>query len=567
MDNVRLAELLFPNVKETPADMEAKYPKRILAEGAKVTRFAPSPTGFVHFGGLFPVTVCERLAHISGGVFYLRIEDTDAKREVAGAAEALIKVLAHYGINFDEGAVLDENGKIADKGIYGPYKQSMRGEIYHVFAKDLVKRGLAYPCFTTADELDELNAQDKKAEIAEKKSWDENEWLAQAEARRQQKFKERAITIEEVEEHLKNGDAFILRILANGDPEKKTKFTDLVKGELEIPENDEDFVLLKSDGIPTYHFAHAVDDHLMGTTHVVRGEEWLPSLAKHIQLFNYLGFKLPKYMHISQIMRLDENGNKKKLSKRDMGANLDDYKRLGYDPDCVMEYVIGLLNSNYEEWHMQNPEKTYRDFPFNIKKMSVSGCLFDFNKLNDVSKNIISRMDAETVYSRFLDWCNEFDKDFAAIIKENESCERAVVSIGRGGKKPRKDYGTWVELREYSELFYDGYFKVIDEYPENFDKNDIKSALSKFLESFDASDDQNVWFEKIKTVASSLGYAADMKDYKANPENYKGSVADISMFIRIAVTGKMNSPDMFTVMQILGENRVRARISSMIEKL
>ena len=567
MDNIRLAELLFPNIKETPADMEAKYPKRILAEGAKVTRFAPSPTGFVHFGGLFPVTVCERLAHLSGGVFYLRIEDTDAKREVAGAAEALIKVLAHYGINFDEGAVLDENGKIADKGIYGPYKQSMRGDIYRVFAKDLVKRGLAYPCFTTADELDELNAQDKKAEIAEKKAWDENEWLAQAEARRQQKLKERAITIEEVEEHLKNGDAFILRILANGDPEKKTKFTDLVKGELEIPENDEDFVLLKSDGIPTYHFAHAVDDHLMGTTHVVRGEEWLPSLAKHIQLFNYLGFKLPKYMHISQIMRLDENGNKKKLSKRDMGANLDDYKRLGYDPDCVMEYVIGLLNSNYEEWHMQNPEKTYRDFPFNIKKMSVSGCLFDFNKLNDVSKNIISRMDAETVYSRFLDWCNEFDKDFAAIIKENESCERAVVSIGRGGKKPRKDYGTWVELREYSELFYDGYFKVIDEYPENFDKNDIKSALSKFLESFDAADDQNVWFEKIKAVASSLGYAADMKDFKANPEKYKGSVADISMFIRIAVTGKMNSPDMFTVMQILGEKRVRARISSMIEKL
>ena len=567
MDNIRLAELLFPNIKETPADMEAKYPKRILAEGAKVTRFAPSPTGFVHFGGLFPVTVCERLAHLSGGVFYLRIEDTDAKREVAGAAEALIKVLAHYGINFDEGAVLDENGKIADKGIYGPYKQSMRGEIYHVFAKDLVKRGLAYPCFTTADELDELNAQDKKAEIAEKKAWDENEWLAQAEARRQQKLKERAITIEEVEEHLKNGDAFILRILANGDPEKKTKFTDLVKGELEIPENDEDFVLLKSDGIPTYHFAHAVDDHLMGTTHVVRGEEWLPSLAKHIQLFNYLGFRLPKYMHISQIMRLDENGNKKKLSKRDMGANLDDYKRLGYDPDCVMEYVIGLLNSNYEEWHMQNPEKTYRDFPFNIKKMSVSGCLFDFNKLNDVSKNIISRMDAETVYSRFLEWCEEFDPEFAALVKENADCERAVVSIGRGGKKPRKDYGTWVELREYSELFYDGCFKVVDEYPENFAKSDIKAALSKFLESFDTSDDQNVWFEKIKAVASSLGYAADMKDFKANPENYKGSVADISMFIRIAVTGKMNSPDMFTVMQILGEDRVRARIASMIEKL
>lgn len=567
MDNIRLAELLFPNVKETPADMEAKYPKRVLPEGAKVTRFAPSPTGFVHFGGLFPVTVSERLSHLSGGVFYLRIEDTDAKREVAGAAESLINILAHYGINFDEGAILDESGKIADRGIYGPYKQSMRGEIYRVFAKDLVKRGLAYPCFTTADELEELGAQDKKAEIAEKKEWNESEWLAQAEARRKQKEKERSITLEEVEEHLKNGDPFVLRILSNGDPDKKTKFTDLVKGDIEIPENDEDFVLLKSDGIPTYHFAHAVDDHLMGTTHVVRGEEWLPSLAKHIQLFNYLGFRLPKYMHISQIMRLDENGNKKKLSKRDMGANLNDYTRLGYDPDCVMEYVIGLLNSNYEEWHMQNPEKSYLDFPFSIKKMSVSGCLFDFNKLNDVSKNIISRMDAEKVFSRFLRWCEEFDGEFADIIKQNPDRERAIISIGRGGKKPRKDYGTWVELREYSALFYDEYFKVVDEYPENFAKSDIKSALEKFLETFDPADDQNVWFEKIKAVASALGYAADMKDFKVNPENYRGSVADISMFIRIAVTGKVNSPDMFTVMQILGEDRVRARISDMIEKL
>ena len=319
MDNNKLAELLFPHITTTPEDMEARFPRRTLPEGAKVTRFAPSPTGFVHFGGLFPTTVAERLAHQSGGVLYLRIEDTDAKREVAGAAEALIRTLATYGIDFDEGAILGEDGKVCDRGIYGPYKQSMRGEIYQTYAKQLVREGRAYPCFTTEEELEELQAVNKKEEIKN------TDWQAESEKRRAEMLARREFTIEDVEAHLAAKDPFVLRILADGDPEKKIKFTDLVKGNLEIPENDEDFVLLKSDGIPTYHFAHAVDDHLMGTTHVIRGEEWLPSLPKHLQLFRYLGFKLPKYMHIAQIMKLDENGNKKKLSKRDMGANMDDY--------------------------------------------------------------------------------------------------------------------------------------------------------------------------------------------------------------------------------------------------
>ena len=318
IDFIELSNLLFPSVTETPEDMERKYPARNLPEGAKVTRFAPSPTGFVHFGGLFPTTVGERLAHQSGGIFYLRIEDTDAKREIPGAAAALINTLANYGIVFDEGAVIGDDGEICDKGDYGPYKQSMRGPIYHVFAKSLVAKGLAYPCFTTEEELKELEKTDKKAEIKSK------EWSAEETAKQKEEMlKLREFTLDEVKAHLDAGHPFVLRILADGDPSKKTKFTDLVKGNLEVPENDEDFVLLKSDGIPTYHFAHAVDDHLMGTTHVIRGEEWLPSLAKHIQLFRYLGFKLPKYMHIAQIMRLDENGNKKKLSKRDMGANMD----------------------------------------------------------------------------------------------------------------------------------------------------------------------------------------------------------------------------------------------------
>ncbi len=561
MDYQLLADLLYPEIKETPEDIEARYPRRELPEGAKVTRFAPSPTGFVHFGGLFPSTVAERLAHQSGGVFYLRIEDTDAKREVEGAAEGLIKTLATYGVHFDEGAILDESGKITDKGNYGPYKQSQRGPLYRVFAKKLVSEGKAYPCFTTEEELDELQAVNKKEEIKN------TDWQAEAESRRAEMLARRSFTIDEVKEHLKAGHPFVIRILANGDPEKRMKFTDLVKGTIDVPENDEDFVLLKSDGIPTYHFAHAVDDHLMGTTHIIRGEEWLPSLPKHIQLFNYLGFKLPKYMHISQIMRLDENGNKKKLSKRDMGANMDDYTEMGYCPEAVCEYVMTLLNSNYEEWHMQTPEKPYTDFPFNIKKMSVSGCLFDFEKLNDVSKNIISRMSAEEVYTKIVAWAEGFDSEFAAELKRAPEMSKAVFAIGRGGKKPRKDLTTWRDAKPYMGFFFDKYFEVVDEYPENFNRTDIKNTLSAFTETYDYSDDMNTWFDKVKAIADSLGFASDMKAYKASPESFKGSVADISMFIRVAVTGKMNSPDLYTVMQIIGKDKTLSRINEMISKL
>ena len=559
MDYQKLAELLFPNVTETPADVEAKFPPRNLPEGAKVTRFAPSPTGFVHFGGLFPSTIGERLAHQSGGVFYLRIEDTDAKREVDGAAEGLIRTLAHYGVCFDEGAVIGENGKICDKGIYGPYKQSQRGPIYHVFAKQLVSQGKAYPVFTTKEELEALNAVDKKAEIKAK------DWHEDQTEQREKMLAARNITIDEVEANLAEGNPFVLRLLADGDPEKKTPFTDLVKGKLEIPENDEDFVLLKSDGIPTYHFAHAVDDHLMGTTHVIRGEEWLPSLSKHIMLFRYLGFKLPKYLHIAQIMRLDENGNKKKLSKRDMGANMDDYSRMGYAPACVCEYIMTLLNSNYEEWHAQNADKPYTDFPFNIKKMSVSGCLFDFNKLNDVSKNVISRMSAKEVTEQVTAWALQFDPEFGEKLARDPAFTESIFAIGRGGKKPRKDLATWADAKPYMGFFFDG--KQEDAYPHDFDRADIKVALEKFLATFDIADDMNTWFEKIKAIAREIGYADDMKAYKASPEEYRGSIADVSMFLRVAVTGKMNAPDLYTVMQILGKCNTVCRIESMIERL
>ena len=555
-DTKQLAELLFGDVTLTPEELEAKFPARSLPEGAKVTRFGPSPTGFVHFGGLFPVTVSERLAHQSGGVFFLRIEDTDAKREVEGAAEGLINTLSRYGINFDEGAVLG-----GDKGAYGPYRQSHRRDIYHVFAKKLVLDGHAYPCFTSDEELEALKTVDKKAEIKAR------DWLAEAEEQKKQMLKQREITLDEVKEQLAKGNPFVLRVLADGNPEVKTKFTDLVKGNLEIPENDEDFVLLKSDGIPTYHFAHVVDDHLMGTTHVIRGEEWLPSLAKHIQLFKYLGFRLPKFLHISQLMKLDENGAKKKLSKRDMGANLDDYRRMGYAPDCVMEYVMTLLNSNYEEWRMQNPDKPYTDFPFSIKKMSVSGCLFDFDKLNDVSKNVISKMSADEVYTQALAWAKDYDEELAMALQKDADYAKSIFAIGRGGKKPRKDLTTWSDVKEYISLFYDELFEIKDEYPENFSHDDIKTVLVSFLDTFDIADDMNTWFDKIKAIADRLGYASDMKAYKADPSAFRGNVADISMFIRVALTGKFNAPDMYTVMQILGYDRVCARIGAMIEKL
>ena len=561
MDFNRLAELLFPNITTTPADIEARYPVRTLPEGAKVTRFAPSPTGFVHFGGLVPSTVAERLAHQSGGVFYLRIEDTDAKREIQGAAEGLIKTLARYGIEFDEGAILDSEGNISDKGAYGPYKQSLRGEIYQTFAKQLVREGKAYPCFTTEEELEALEQINKKEEIKN------TDWQAQAEQKRAEMLARRNFTLEEAEAHIAAGHPFVIRILADGDIEKKVKFTDLVKGTLEIPENDEDFVLLKSDGIPTYHFAHAVDDHLMGTTHVIRGEEWLPSLPKHIQLFRYLGFKLPKYMHIAQIMKLDEFGNKKKLSKRDMGANMDDYTRMGYTPEAVCEYIMTLLNSNYEEWHMQNPDKTYKDFPFNIKKMSVSGCLFDFNKLDDVSKNVISRMSAADITAKVTAWALEFDPEFGAELASDREFAEKIFAIGRGGKKPRKDLATLADAKPYMSFFYDKFFTVQDQYPENFDKADVIATLDSFKAGYDSSDDMNTWFDKVKAIAESLGYASDMKAYKADPTAFKGNVADISMFIRVAITGKMNAPDLYTVMQILGRDKCFERLDTMINSL
>ena len=550
-----LAELLFPHITHTPDVWEAKYPPRSLPEGAKVTRFAPSPTGFVHFGGMYQVMIGERLAHQSGGVFYLRIEDTDAKREVEGAAQGVITTLAHYGAEFDEGAAIAEDGSITSKGIYGPHKQSMRAEIYQTYAKQLVREGKAYPVFSTEEELEEALAVDKKTENKTK------DWQASAEEARQAMLANREFTIEQVKSELEAGHPFVLRILADGDGERKIKVQDLIKGNLELPENDEDFVLLKSDGIPTYHFAHAVDDHLMGTTHVIRGEEWLPSLPKHLQLFRYLGFKAPKYLHTAQVLRLDENGNKKKLSKRDMGAKMEDYDALGYPPVCVIEYLMTLLNSNYEEWHAANPTLPYTEFPVTVKKLSTSGCLFDFDKLNDVSKNVISRMTAEEVYAQVYEWAKQFDLDFAAVLEQYKERAIAAFAIGRGGKKPRKDFATWAEAKQFIAFFFPVYFRIEDEIT-GFAKADIEKALTLFAEGYDEQDDSTVWFDKVKAIAEQLGYCTNMKEYKQNPDAYPGNVGDVSTFIRVALTGRTNSPDLYTVMQILGREESLSRIDN-----
>ena len=548
MDTKVLAELLFPHVTATPADMEARFPTRVLPEGAIVSRMAPSPTGFVHLGNLVQGLTSERLCHQSGGVLFLRVEDTDAKREVPGAVQVLIESLEHYHILFDEGATID-----GDAGAYGPYRQRQRVEIYHVYAKQLVLQGEAYPCFCTEEELADIHAKQE----AEKANFGYfGKWAV---------WRDRPI--EDIKAAIAAGLPWVLRYRSTGSVEHKIKFTDLIKGDLELTENDMDHVLLKSDGIPTYHFAHAVDDHLMRTTHVVRGDEWLPSLPFHLQLFRSLGFKPPKYLHIGPLMKMDGE-SKRKLSKRkDPELALTYYRAAGFPVQSVYEYLMTVLNSNYEDWRRANPDAPVNDFKFSYKKMNPAGSLFDAAKLRDVSKNVISRMSAEEVYAGVTDFAAEYDEELYAHLTADPAYTKAILSIGRGGKKPRKDFAVWADVRPYLDFFFDDWFKVTDAYPAEFTPDVIARALNGFLATFDPADDSAAWFDKIKAVADEMGFASDMKAYREHPENYGGSVADVSMFLRVAVTGRFNSPDMYAVMQILGEERVRARVAAMLKKL
>ena len=547
MDYQALAELLFPNVTEAPEEVEARFPQRNLPEGAVVTRMAPSPTGFVHLGNLVQGMISERMAHQSGGVLFLRVEDTDAKREVPGAVEVLIDTLKHYGIIFDEGATHD-----GDAGIYGPYRQRQRASIYHVWAKKLVSEGHAYPCFCTEEEL---SAMREKQEANKETTGYYGAYAM---------WRDRSM--EDIQAQLNAGNPWVLRFKSTGSIENQFKFDDLVKGKLTITENNVDHVLLKSDGIPTYHFAHAIDDQLMRTTHVVRGDEWLPTLPFHIQLFKTLNFKLPKYVHIGPLMKMDGT-SKRKLSKRkDPELALTYYKAEGFPIKAVQEYLMTVLNSNFEDWRRANPDADADTFKFSPKKLNPAGSLFDYAKLVDVSKNVISRMTADEVYALLTEWAMEFDADFGAKLSADPAFAKAILAIGRGGKKPRKDLAVWKDAKDYMGFFYDAYLEkpVFD---DKFEKSTVIEALNRFLEKFDISDDSNTWFEKVKTITTDMGFTTDMKAYKADPTAFPGTVADISTFIRQAVTGKTNSPDLYTVMQILGYDRTVARIQSVINDL
>ena len=547
MDYQVLANLLFPHVTDTPESLEERFPLRQVPEGAVITRMAPSPTGFVHLGNLVQGLTSERMAHQSGGVLFLRVEDTDAKREVPGAVEVLIDTLKHYGIAFDEGAT-----HTGDNGEYGPYRQRQRAAIYHVYAKKLVSEGMAYPCFATEEEL----AAMREAQEAAKENTGYYGKYAM--------WRDRPM--EDVQEAISACRPWVLRFRSTGNIANQFKFNDLVKGDLTITENDVDHVLLKSDGIPTYHFAHAVDDHLMRTTHVVRGDEWLPTLPFHIQLFKALGFKLPKYVHIGPLMKMDGT-SKRKLSKRkDPELALTFYKAEGFPVEAVYEYIMTILNSNFEDWRRANPDAKAEDFKFSPKKLNPAGSLFDYAKLTDVSKNVISKMDAETVCRLLTEWALEFDPDFGSKLSADPEFATKILAIGRGGKKPRKDLAVWTDAKEYMGFFYDAYLQspVFD---EKFAKDTVKTALEKFLAVYDYSDDSGVWFDKVKAITEEMGFTTDMKAYKADPAAFPGTVADISTFIRLAVTGKTNAPDLHAVMQVLGEEKSRARIQNVIDNL
>ncbi len=546
--NKKMAELLFPNIDKTPEYYEKLYPARALPEGAKVTRLGPSPTGFIHLGNLFGAITDERLAHKSGGVFFLRIEDTDNKREVEGAVDVVINTLRYFGIEFDEGAQSD-----GETGNYGPYRQRQRAEIYQTFAKALVERGLAYPCFCTEEELSQM--REKQISLKENFGY-YGKWAVH-----------RNITFEEAQKNISENKPFVLRFRAPEPSGKTFTIEDGIRGSLTMPENEQDVVLLKSDGIPTYHFAHVIDDHLMRTTHVVRGEEWLATLPIHVQLFETLGFEKPVFCHTAQLMKID-NGVKRKLSKRkDPELSLDYYKSEGYLPGAVWEYMMTVLNSNFEEWRAQNPEADINEFDFSTQKMGISGSLFDIDKLNDVSKNYISTLDSKTVYKYITEWAKECDEEFYKLLTKDEEFSLGMIAIGRGGDKPRKDISHWKQSKDFYSFFFEELFKREEDYPENVSKEDCREILKKYLETYNHEDDQSVWFDKIRTFGEELGFAPKPKMYKNEPEKYKGHVGDVSSVIRVALTGRRNSPDIWCIQQVLGDKKTRERIVKEYEKM
>ena len=551
MDYKELANLIFPDAKEI-SYYEEKYPRRNLKEGAIVSRYAPSPTGFMHIGGLYQGLISKKLTEQTEGVFFLRIEDTDQKREVENGVTEIINSLKQYGIEADEGCI----NETEEVGEYGPYKQSQRKEIYQAYAKYMIEQGKAYPCFCTTEEIEEIRA---KQEVAKIRPGYYGAWA-----------KCRTLTVEEAAKRIQNGEKYIIRFKSPGREDRKIKHKDVIKGNVEFPENDQDIVIIKADGLPTYHFAHVVDDHLMGTTHVIRGDEWLSSIPLHLQLFYEMGFKAPKYAHIAPIMKNDD-GNKRKLSKRkDPEAAVSYYSELGIPKEAVKEYLINIANSNFENWRRANPDKSFEEFDLQLNKMSVSGALFDLVKLLDVSKIVISKMTAEEVYNNSIIWASKYDKDLEKLL-ENKEYALKVFGIERGNKKPRKDIAKWSDVMENIEYMYDNIFYSKEqnyEYQVINDKEDIKNILSLYIEKYyDENDDKQAWFDKIKEVAGELGYAKEVKEFKANPEMYKAHVGDVSTVIRVALTARTNTPDMYEIMQVLGKEVVKQRLEKAINSL
>lgn len=545
-DTQKIADLLFPEVSAVPQDLEEKYPPRALPEGARVTRFSPSPTGYLHIGGLFGALADYMTAKATGGVFYLRIEDTDKKREIEDGVSGILEGLRAFGITPDEGVT----GFDSETGAYGPYTQSKRVEIYHIVAKDLVRRGLAFPCFCTADELTALREQQEKDGALIRGYFGKY-------------AKCRDLSDEEIEANLRAGKPYVLRFRSDGDENRRVRFDDIVRGKIEFPENIIDEVLLKSDGVPTYHFAHVCDDHFMRTTHVLRGEEWLSSVPKHIALFKACGFRTPKYAHTPLVLKIDEqDGTKRKISKRkDPEAAVSYFVDSGYPKEALIEYLMTLLNSNFEDWRRANPEADIYSFPFNLKKMSVSGALFDLAKLNDISKTVISRMDAQTVFDRTLEWAKTYDAEYAALLENDSQKALGMMALDRGGKKPRKDIAMWSQVRSYFSYMYPALYEKDYTLPENIDAADAAAILHDYSQVWSPADEKDVWFEKIKALCAPHGFTPNVKEYKQNPDAFKGHVGDVSTVIRIAVTGRTNTPDLCTILQLLGEEAVHARLA------
>lgn len=551
MNFEKLANMIFENVEHTTEYYIEKYPKRNLKEGAKVTRYAPSPTGFQHIGGVFAALINERLASQSEGVFYLRIEDTDQKREVEGAIDDTIATMHNFGMDFNEGMT----GQETSKGEYGPYRQSQRADIYNTFAKDLLKKGVAYPCFCTPEELAEL----REKQVANK--------ITPGYYGEYAKF--RNITEEEAIKRIENGEQYIIRLKSPGDSEKRVEFHDLIKGDISFPENNQDIVLIKGDGLPTYHFAHAIDDFLMRTTDVIRGEEWLSSLPIHVQLFEVLGFEAPRYAHIPTIMKQD-GGSKRKLSKRkDAEAAVSYYKEVGFPTITVIEYLLNIVNSTFEEWRAENPKADYHEFEIHLEKMGKSGALFDLIKLNDVSKDRIAAMKATDVYENYTAWAKEFDEEMYKLVTENETMAKKMFNIDKEGPKPRKDFAKWDEVKDkvfyfFNELFDKEIAEQI-ELPKGVILEAAKAVVETYKNEFNFNvESQEAWFDDLKEIGLRLGYCANRKDFKANPDQYKGMISDVAGAVRAALTHRTNSPDIYTIMQIIGEEKTRSRFDKFL---